>query len=266
MSRRLNQLMDKFKRNGIDYNKIGFHLEDSFLLAEQKNLITLDDYAEFLLVQSYNGEYVKYANEKVKKISEYIANLVIEENRYGQCAEIAVSLTSLLDELGIWNFGVKGSLTITSEDEKFETQHFYDLTPFNEVAAPHAWVYIPTVGIIDLTIQKQHYTSNKVSRYLPKYNFIKEKDFAHIQVSVDDIVNPVIQIQPRYKLSVQKKFQEVRQFNKIFKAIKMVSNNVSFRYIPVGIGLPDARYDQISNTRKINGKMLKTIFEEIEEL
>ncbi|MGG0763173.1 hypothetical protein [Bacillus paramycoides] len=266
MNQRLNQLKDKFESNGIDYTKIGFHLDDAFLLAEQKGIITLEDYAEFLIIQSYSDDYIEYAKEKVKKISEYIANLVIGENKYGQCAEVSLSLTNLLDELGIWNFGVKGSLTISSEDEKFDPQHFYDMTFNNNVSAPHAWVYVPTVGIIDLTLQKQYYASKKVSSYLPKYNLIKESDFSYIRANEDDVVDPVIQVHPIYKHNGREKIQKVRQFNKKFKAINLISNNISFRYIPIAIGLPDAGFDENSNKRKINEKTLKVIYDEVKEL
>lgn len=266
MNQRLDQLKRKFESNGIDFKKVGFHLDDAFLLAEQKGIIKLEDYAEFLMIQSYSDDYIEYAEEIVGKISEYIANLVIEENKYGQCAEVSLSLMNLLDELGIWNFGVKGSLTISSKDNKFEPQHFYDITPFNKVAAPHAWVYVPKVGIIDLTLQKQFYTSKKVNSYLPKYNFIKERDFLYIQANKDDIADPVTQVHPIYKHNVQVKLQKTKQFNGKFKAVNLISNNVSFRYIPIAIALPDSGFDANSNIRKINEKTLKVIFNEVKEL
>ena len=246
----------KFENNGINYNNVGFHLDDVFILAEQKGIITLEDYAEFIKLQSYSDQYIEFANEKSEKLASYIANLVIDENGYGQCVEVSINLTNLLDKLGIWNFCVKGSLTISSEDGKFEPQHFYDLTPNNEVAVPHAWIHIPGVGILDLTLQKQLYTSSEICNYLPKYNIIKEKDFSFIITDINDVVDPVIQINPNYKHHGEYKFE----------AVKMVSNNVTFRYITIAIGLPDAGFDENREIRKINDKTLRTIYEEVKVL
>lgn len=259
-NRSYKKLKTLFSSEGIDTDKIGFHLSKEFLKSEQSKRISIDDYAQFVVKKKLTAEYIEYSRTRILEIVETLSNHINQDSKLGRCIDSSITLSQMLDLRGIWNFIIKGCLTITAKDNSFETQHFYDLTEPNNVAAPHAWVYAPPFGIIDITIKKQKYPLG-IANILPEHIAAEIDKLKVINPTVDELVDPVLKRKPYYNQIVKNEVNKVNSVNAVFKPFEFKIDEIVFRYIPVGIGLPETSLK--GNQNKFNYKTVNEIWAEL---
>ena len=149
-------LVYELSSRDIPVDSPGFHLLREFQDAVQPH-VQLDIYASFVLSRDYSKEYLDRAEKIIRSICHEVRKKVRD---VGQCANVAVALSGIFDELGIWNYIATGGLTleydpITGIDG---STHFPPLmTRKNKATTGHAWLVAPPFKIIDPTIKMQVY-------------------------------------------------------------------------------------------------------------
>lgn len=87
----------------------------------------------------------------------------------GQCAKIAMVGVRLLESMGVWCFGVKGSMeSIFSPQTRLDSAYFWthDLKDFPGAMTGHMWIVAPPFHVVDLSIRLQRWQSRE-AEHLP---------------------------------------------------------------------------------------------------
>lgn len=165
-SARAGKLERLFAGIGVDASSPGIHDSPAFLAAERENPNILQDLAALVEVRTYSEEYLVQARAKIEVAAMALGNLVAADGSLGACVHASGTLGRLLDELGVWNYVAKATLTMTFPKNSGIGKRYFWAVDELRTTAPHAIVVAPPFGIIDLTIKHQPYTGNEAT-YLP---------------------------------------------------------------------------------------------------
>jgi hypothetical protein len=164
-------------------------------------------------------------------------------------------LSKMLEKEGIWNYCVKGSLTIRFPKKSgISNSYFYSIDN-NDLTAGHAWVVAPPFSIVDISIKHQPYNRNK-TQYIP--DLIVTDDYKLGDFELRDIIAPAIlsQVRGMYgnndALIMENELAHIKQFVNFFKPQVVTISDVNLKYSPVAIGAPDAGLENL-NGLLLNG-------------
>ena len=121
---------------GIDYSQPGFYDSLAFKQREKSNANLLNIYADYVQAKKYSEEYIVEARKTISKVVDYLFSRLANEGRKGDCANASMVLSRILDEEGIWNYTVKGSLKILIQT-KTHVQEVAAFHPFRLVEKPY---------------------------------------------------------------------------------------------------------------------------------
>lgn len=247
--------LDYFSSNQIDVSKPGFYDDKRFLKLEQNNPKLLDNYASFVSQKHFDKEYLSNAERIIKKTAELLFQQLEIDGRLGACIDTSMVMSRILEKEGIWNYQVKGSLTITFPTiVDIKRKYFWSVDQGNYVAA-HSWLIAPPFRIIDITVQQQTYKQGE-RKYLPSFILKKETKFDKIEL--EDIVEPnfLFLFYQQYGKNEKKILNAISpnllSFSNLFKPETFEENGVIFKYTPTGIVAPDLPFEQATSL-KLNG-------------
>lgn len=249
------ELLKIFRKAGVDHSKPGFYDHPNFVAKERTDPTFLQKYAYYVLNRNYDETYLKNVEKEIPMISELICSELFKEGRLGGCVDYSLLLSRILEERGIWNFVVKGSLTIEfPKHTGVNTKFFWSFDPPRQFAAAHCWVVAPPFKIIDLTIKQQPYPKNE-TLLLPDY--ICEHETQACEVTDEDLMSYDLREEIFRNQGI--KFGQIKVFRpdllelwEEFQPLQVISNNgINFKYIPVGISAPDTSFRD--STLKYNG-------------
>lgn len=163
---RATKLERVFDGLGINVSSAGFHDLPQFISAESNNPNILQSYAALIEAKAYTVEYLTDARRKIEIAVKALGDLVATDGRLGMCVHASSTLGRLLDEMGIWNYVAKATLTITFPKASGIGKRYFWAIDERAMTAPHAIVVAPPFGIIDLTVRHQPYADNE-AEYLP---------------------------------------------------------------------------------------------------
>lgn len=187
-ARRQGQLEEDFKRLGIDFSTPGFHDSPPFLAAEAQRAEMLDDYARYVEVRTYTEPELADARRKIEIAAEVVSAAVEQDGRMGKCVVASGILCRILDELGVWNFCAKATLSVTFPPELAGQRRFFHAIDEGVFEAPHAIVVAPPFLVVDTTAAAQSYDVPEMTSALPK--LIMQPEFIPYQWIDEDIAAP----------------------------------------------------------------------------
>lgn len=156
-----------FDAEGIDYSSPAFHDSPAFVAAEQRNPAFVANYARYVEARTYSAAALVDAQRKASIAARAVGEAVRSDGRKGKCVVAAGVLSRMLDELGIWNYVAKATLTVTFPSTvSREARYFYVLDRGGFVAA-HAFVVAPPFVVIDPSLKFQHWDLASMERALP---------------------------------------------------------------------------------------------------
>lgn len=255
----ITQLKDNFRRLKIDFSSPGFYNDKKFIDEERTNNLFLEDYAFYIEKKTYEAKYLAEAESNICKIARLFSNEIKIAGLLGQCVDSAMILSLILERAGFWNYIVKGSVTI-----KCPERYGYPLTYFhscdvNQFTAAHVWIVAPPFSIIDVAIKLQPYKRID-AEIIP--DFICTSEFVPANAMISDLVSDELISFLKYKGDrIEDFIPDYRNFSKKFAPIKVTSNEIEFKYIPVGIAAPSESLE--NNTYKINGLSANEISDKI---
>jgi hypothetical protein len=166
----------------------------------------------------------------------------------------------ILDRLGIWSFGLKGSLTMeVPAREIWRGQALIDEPDFNGAELGHAWVVAPPFEIVDPTIRLQNPPGDEICEYIPQVVAIDTA--RRVRPSVTDIV--AAEIRARYAVIEGSEDPQLhyrlnpslREFSRNFPTLETTVGELTLRYVPAGVRASDVGLEEINKAgRGLNGR------------
>ena len=258
------RLEREFKKLGILTVLPGFYDDPAFIKQEQIDPYILNKYAHLVESKNYDGKYLEFARNSIEIVAEVMSSVVSDDGRQGACVDASGIVGRMLDELQIWNYVAKATLTVVFDSKTGLTpKHFWDLDD-GEFAAAHAFVVAPPFGVIDVTVSNQHWNDTQKS-CLP--HLVMADSWAIPKWDISDIANDRIQLYLKANRIPPKQYlaQTNPQMLEVLSVLKprlIVTDSVSLKYIPVAVGGFMEKLDGISNY-KPTGMSALELFEEM---
>ncbi|WP_299981403.1 hypothetical protein [Desulfobacula sp.] len=264
---KFNKIIKFFKKNNIAIDKPGFFNDPNFLKFEQKNPRFLNCYARYVYGRKYDREYLIEAEDKILKACEIMHSELLKDGRKGACIDLSIVLAQILDKLGVWNFVVKGALTMEFPTEpNIGNQYFWPMD-VNDSMAGHVWIYAPPFTVIDLTIHEQPY-EKYIENYIPDKIFLKKTTL--VDFTINDICSPEFRHymeMNRMPLSfkgIDMVNPELKHFFKIFKTSSFQKRELSLKYIPCAVSGSEAPLERVTSLN-LSGKTGYEVYKELIE-
>jgi hypothetical protein len=260
------ELEEWFRKRGIDPSLPGIHDLPEFLKVEAQDPSALNMVARLVEARTYSAEELQLAERKIQVAAEAISNQVAQDGRLGQCVVASSVLSRCLDELGVWNYTAKTSLTIRFPPGVSSTpQYFYTFDEGDFVAA-HAVVVAPPFAVIDLTIRHQHYRKPGLTQRLPA--MVCSKEFQAYRMQAQELVSPslIAYLRTRGYPSAQAFLQRerpdmLRLMEQLpSREVTFEGSRLSYGIVAVG-GYPERLSEIHSHNAMINGLTPVQIFE-----
>lgn len=190
-ARLYESLRDGFERMGCDTSTPGFYHSQGFLEAEQQDPTILERYADFVLARPQDEQELKTSVEKIRAAADFLHQRVAESGRLGACIDASLVLSEFLNQLGVWNYVVKGAASVffprRAGIEPMKMQPI--MVSGNPASTGHAWVVAPPFVVVDLTISLQPYPEGAKS-FLPA-GYVAEQRAKTARPNASDLVEAV---------------------------------------------------------------------------
>lgn len=122
------EIRDDFVQNNIPIDAPGFYDHPNFLAIENNFPFFMANYARFVSTLSLDENYIENARNKIPVIVDELHKQMATGNHIGRCVDISAILSRILEKENLWNFVVKGSLTIDfPEQSNIETKYFWSV-------------------------------------------------------------------------------------------------------------------------------------------
>jgi hypothetical protein len=230
-----------FTTSHIPTSAPGFYNHQNFVSREEKNPEYLNNYARFVQSRSYSREYLDHARRIIHAAVQAMYHELVADGRLGACIDASGILSQSLERHGIWNFLVRGSLTITYPNESGLAPQYFHTIDEGDFSAAHAWLFAPPFPIVDVTVSRQRNISRE-STYLP--TFIVAEAVEPSCATSEDLISPVLR--QRFVASgipVVRQIDELgphlSRFRRMFPAATTTISGTRFKYIPCSASAPD---------------------------
>ncbi len=260
-----NEVSAFLQSRGIDGSRPGFHDSAAFLLAERSNPAVIDTVARIVEARPYSEAALKDAEVAIRVAAEAVRAAVEADGRPGRCVIASSVLSRFLDELGIWNYCAKATLTVTfPPDVSRSSRHFYAFDQ-GQFEAPHAVVVAPPFTIIDLTARHQAYDTRGMAEALP--SAVMSKAFDPYQWTVSDIVAPAYPELRAGGRTGLERFMKARKPQMLRMMNALPGRQVTYeggvlRYVITGVGGYAERLADLTAGANINDRSPLSIYSE----
>lgn len=185
----LAELEAVFGKLEINVRQPGFYDEPAFIAAEAQDPRFLEKYAEYVATRSYSEEYLEQARHVVLGLGRFLFEKLREDGRKGACIDAGMALSRMLEREGIWNYVVKGALTIHFDTStRLAPTHFCPIMASgNPATAGHVWVVAPPFKVIDVSVAFQPYSRGE-SRYIRECILAQKTESDSVEWQ--DIIDP----------------------------------------------------------------------------
>lgn len=248
----LQELLADFSSRGIDSREVGFCDSAAFLAAERENPSYLEMYARYVDLREYAPEYLEWSARVVPVVSKILHEQLLGTGRLGGCVDMSGILSKTLDKCGVWNYCVKGSLTVEfPEAAGLEAQHYWTFD-HGEFVAGHAWVVAPPFDVIDITVQQQPCPTAE-RKLLPA--MVVQPNLSRATFSVEDVISDSVRMDlwqrgVRDEDALGMIAPQFLAFSRNFvPRLQVTENGTRLKYVPVAIGGPDVPLEGISNMK-----------------
>lgn len=245
-----SDLSELFRAIDVPTDQPGFCDHENFVAVEREHPEFLNLYAAYVAKRPYNEAYISNSRVVIQRASELLHAELVRHGRLGACVDISGILSRILDREGVWNCGVKGSLTISFPERSRIGPRYFWSVDHGHFTAGHAWLLAPPFTVVDISVKQQPY-EGKEHDYIP--NLVLSEEKTPVAVQVDDIVSPSARremlksgLPPERHLS-----EAARYVPGIFEAIPPILvpglRGATLKYTPVAIHAPDCALEDMRN-------------------
>ena len=157
----IEQIEQEFAAAGIPTGEPGFYEHRQFVRREQRDPAYLVNYARFVQWQRYTPAYLERVEPIVHVVAEELQLALKRDGSPAAHAEAPLVMSRILEREGVWNYVVRGSLTITFPPNSGFAPFTFPAVDAAPNGAPidvaYQWVFAPPFQVIDMTIQSCRY-------------------------------------------------------------------------------------------------------------
>lgn len=255
-----NQLENLFQNAGIDYSKPGFYDTPAFIEQEKRAPSFLEVYADYIDSMSFSPDYLINAKSVALNVTKFVYDKLTSDGQKGVCLDVCGIISRFLEKEGIWNYVIKGGLTISFDKKtRLSTTYCAPLMAHdNSAVLGHAWVVAPPFKVIDVAFSLQHYSRGE-EKYLK--GFIAEESIADAALEAIDIFDA-----DAIKLFIKHnghppRIQDIKLITpglveraEKYGVFKVKLPDATLKYSSCGISFSEAPLEKVTNI-KIDGKL-----------
>lgn len=209
---RIGGVPTRLAKLNLDTSRPGFYDDAAFLAAERGDPKLLEAYAGFVDGLTLDQDYFKYARERVRETASFLLKELKADGRQGACIDLASAVSRFLERQGVWNYLVKGALTLSfPASSGLSSKHFWPIgngPSASGATAAHVWVRAPPFVVVDLTVAMQPY-SECAECFLP--DAVIAENAPRGKVGLSDLLDPEAREELRYRLHREPKLNRISQ-------------------------------------------------------
>jgi len=258
-----NEVWESLQRRGINGSRPGFHDSPAFLLAERSDPTVIDSVARIVEARPYSQAELDAAEVAIRVAADAVRVAVEADGRLGLCVIASGVLSRILDELGIWNYVAKATLTVSFPQHVSRSSRYFYAIDQGRFEAPHAVVVAPPFTVIDLTARHQAYDTRGMAEALP--SAMMSKAFEPYQWTVSDIVAPdYFELRAHRRTELEgylrtHKPQMLRMMNAL-PGRQVAYDGSVLRYVITGVGGYAERLADLTANVNLNGRSPLSIY------
>lgn len=241
----------RMRELGIDTTQFGFYDQPAFLAAEHRDSSFLDHYALWVQSRPRTTDYDARVRRIVPRLAEVLADLFEREGMQRSCAHMSAMMQRILDRLGVWSFGLKGSMIAYVERKNlWRGQAMCDVPDFPGAEVGHAWVVAPPFKIVDGTIRLQNPAGDPMNKFTPPIVAVEEAKL--IKPTLEDVVSAELRARHQHyegRLDSQlhhRLVPQLRSFGRAFPSWEVRFGELALRYVPAGVRISDVELEEIN--------------------
>lgn len=150
--RSLSQL---FAAKEIPTDSVAFYNHTNFKAEEARDPAFFELYGAWVRQRPRTAEYDSKVLRVVRTIADAFSVEVTREPRKGLCSDSSMALIKMLEEQGIWCYGVRSAVVIRHDSSGLQEHFPLFVDEESEQVAAHVWVAAPPIELIDITIGNQ---------------------------------------------------------------------------------------------------------------
>lgn len=233
-------LTSDFKASGIDPSRFGFYDQPAFLARELANPTYRARYAEWVATRPLTSGYEQHVRATVPRLAHLLATTFAAHDARCRCLAATAMMTRMLDCLGVWSFGLLGSVIIEAPARGLRRAiHTIDFKSGPRGVAGHAWVVAPPFLIVDPSLALQRWEP-VVGPLIP--DVVLANSLAPVvQPRVEDCISERVREMfaqaegwhdpaLHYRLDLR-----LQEFLRTFPALDVVMPDMRMRFVPVTI-------------------------------
>jgi len=255
-------LIKDFESRNIPFDTPGFYDHPNFMQVEEKNASYLSNYAKFVDFRPREQAYNDYVKHTVPIAAKIFHKKFIEHGGLKPDTSVAALISKTLEKLNIWNYVVKGSMTLNFPAEsELDTRYFWSLDHDGFTTA-HVWLVAPPFYVVDVALALHSFSAAETSYIAPP---ICAEANNIIEAEIEDVISEgyCSHLQninvPRsdYFAAIS---PQTEKFMRVFPAREALSESTKIKYIPVSVSAPDVPFEQMTSIR-FNGQSAFELYE-----
>jgi hypothetical protein len=236
---------------GIDTSQFGFYDQPAFMAQEARDPAFLEQYARWVQSRPRTHAYDERTRRIVPRLAKLLADLFEREGMQRSCVHASSMMPRILDRLGVWSFGIKGSfVSMVPSLDLWRGQAIQDIPDFPGAELGHAWIVAPPFFIVDPTIRLQNPPGDAMNQFTPPILAIEDAPL--IRPTVDDVVSA--QLRAQFALSEGRADSQLhhrleptlKRFGRDFPSRETRLGELVVRYVPAGVRVSDLPLEQIN--------------------
>ncbi len=237
---------EMFEAFGISTKRPGFYDEPAFISLEQSNPSLLHRYAEFVRTRPIEDE--SHIRKEIQLAANFVYDKLQRSGKLGKCVDGSMLLSRVLESRGVWNYMVKGALTLKFRPELSipDTHYWPFILKVDAAQYGHCWVVAPPYRVVDITINLQPYHHGEHD-YLP--DILLDSSTTPANVESSDLIN-VNEARRLFRRFPRMSDLEVlspglRARIEDLGASLVTRKDFTAKFIPTGVTAPDARLEDM---------------------
>lgn len=244
-------LIEDFANRNIPIDTPGFYDHPNFMKIEEKNASYLSNYAKFVDYRPREQSYDNYVKQAVPRVAGIYHEKFMEHGGLKPDTDIAAMISKTLEKMNIWNYVVKGSMTIKFPAEsEVDTRYFWSLDHDGFTTA-HVWLVVPPFYVVDVTLSLHSFSATETSYMAP---LICAEANNIVEAEIEDVISEgycshlqnINVARSDYFAAIS---PQTEKFIDVFPAREVLLESTKIKYIPVSVSAPDVPFEQMTSIR-----------------
>ncbi len=251
-----------FEKRNIPFDTPGFYDHPNFLLIEEKNASYLSNYAKFVHERPRAASYDDFVKKTVSLIVNFYHDKYIGNDSSSSRTAFTNIISKALEQAGVWNYVIKGSVTIDFPDASGIPKHNFWSIDYDGYSAAHTWIVAPPFFVVDVSLKTQAFSVEEAKHLMPT-----NCDEANtiIAPELEDILTPdAFTLLASHNLKRSEYLgvisPQTEKFLAVFPSRELSFNDTKMRYFPLSVSAADVPFEQMT-TIQFDGQTAFDIYE-----